>query len=54
MNKVQMWDYLVEHGIATNEECLLVTSIIGYTEETMLKILYSRTGYRNFEQIPND
>lgn len=54
MDKNEMWEYLVEHGIATEEECHLVTDIVGWTEEAMLDILYARTGYRNFEQMEED
>ena len=49
-----MWDYLTESGIATEEELQLVTCINGYNEETMLDILYARTGYRNFEQLETE
>lgn len=51
MNINEMWDYLTENGIATEEELQLVTDINGYNEETMLDVLYARTGYRNFEQL---
>ena len=47
----EMWDYLVEGCIATEEELQLVTAINGYNEEAMLDALYARTGYRNFEQM---
>lgn len=47
----EMWNRLVDEGIATEEECQLVTDIKGYTEEALLDILYARTGYRNFDQM---
>ena len=50
----EMWDRLVDEGIATEEECQLVTDILGYTREAMLDILYARTGYRNFEQMEDE
>lgn len=50
----EMWQKLVDDGIATDEEIQLVTDINGYTEETMLDILYARTGYRNFEQMEDE
>lgn len=50
----QMWDYLTESGIATENELCLVTSINGYNEEAMLDVLYARTGYRNFEQLETE
>ncbi len=49
MNKI--WDYLIESGIATQEELELVTNINGYTEETLNDVIYARTGYRNLEQL---
>ena len=51
MTTSEMWDYLTESGIATENELCLVTCINGYNEETMLDVLYARTGYRNFEQL---
>tara|TARA_B100000575_G_C22896183_1_gene521261 strand:+ start:55 stop:231 length:177 start_codon:yes stop_codon:yes gene_type:complete len=44
-------DYLIDFNIATEEEIRLVTSINGYNLESLESILYSRTGYRNLEQI---
>ena len=49
--KEQIWDYLVETGTATEEELKLITSINGYTEETLNNVIYARTGYRSMEQI---
>ena len=46
-----IWDYLIENGIATEDEMRLVTSINGYNVESLNSILYSRTGYRDLEQI---
>ena len=50
----QMWDYLIESGIATENELCLITAINGYNEETMLDVLYVRTGYRSFEQLETE
>ena len=47
----KIWDYLIETGIATEEELKLVTCIIGYNEESLNSIIYARTGYRNMDQI---
>ena len=47
----EYWDYLIESGIATEEELQLVTSINGYNAETLDSVLYARTGYRSVEQI---
>lgn len=50
----EMWDRLVDRGIATEAECQLVTDILGYTREALLDILFARTGYRNFEQMEDE
>lgn len=54
MDKNEMWDRLIDDGIATEDELRLVTDIVGFTEKAMLDVLYSRTGYRNFEQMENE
>jgi hypothetical protein len=54
VNKLEVheyWLYLVEAGIATEAELRLVTYIIGYSVETLDKVLYVRTGYRSIEQL---
>lgn len=49
-----MWDYL-ENNVGVSDETLrVVTDINGYSEETLLSILYAVTGYRNFEQCEDD
>jgi hypothetical protein len=50
----EYWCYLVEAGIATEAELRLVTCIIGYSVETLDKVLYARTGYRSIEQLEED
>lgn len=45
------FDTLVENGIATRDEVLLVANINGWNEETMLDILYAKTGLRSWEQL---
>lgn len=47
----EMWDRLIDDGIATEEELQLVTDIVGFNEKAMLDVLYSRTGFRNFDQL---
>ena len=54
MSKVELeeyWQYLIDSGIATEQELQLVTYIIGYSVETLDKVLYARTGYRSIEQL---
>ncbi len=45
------WDWLVDNYIATENELQLVTSINGYSTETLDDILFVRTGYRSIEQF---
>lgn len=53
MDTADMWDKLLELGVS--EEVLqVVTDINGYSEETMLDILYAVTGYRNFDQLDSE
>lgn len=46
----ELWDYLRETSIATEDELSLVTSINGYSLESLESVLYCRTGYRSLEQ----
>tara|TARA_Y100001963_G_scaffold124549_1_gene175452 strand:- start:351 stop:527 length:177 start_codon:yes stop_codon:yes gene_type:complete len=47
----ELWDYITEYGIATENEICLITSINGTNLNTFEDILYSRTGYRSLDQI---
>ena len=53
MNKKEeeLYDYLVDYGVATEKEIALVCSINGTNLDSLESILYSRTGYRDLEQI---
>ena len=53
MNKKEqeLYDYLVDYGVATEKEIGLVCSINGTNLDSLESILYSRTGYRDLEQI---
>lgn len=44
------YDFLIDQGIATDEELNLVTKINGYSEETLNDVLEVRTGYHSKEQ----
>ncbi len=46
-----LYDVLVEYGVATEDEISLVTCINGWNEESLLDILFARTGNRNLEQF---
>ena len=47
----ELWENLVEYGIATEEELQLVTDINGYSIDTLNSVLYARTTYHNWEQF---
>ena len=47
----ELWNYITEYGIATENEIRLITSINGTNLDTFEDILYSRTGYRSLNQI---
>lgn len=46
----KLWDAILECGIATEEELTLVTNMLGYNEDTLNQVIYTRTGYRDIEQ----
>lgn len=46
----KMWEWLVDMGIATEEELVLVTCLTGRSIETLNNVLFIRTGYRTREQ----
>ena len=50
MTKEQIWDRLIEDGIATEAELQLVVCLNGYSVETLNDILYARTGERSFDE----
>lgn len=50
-NMNDIWNSIVEYGIATDEELQLVTCINGYNEETLNDVIYVRTGYHDIEQF---
>ena len=53
----EIWEAIVEYGIATDEELglvtniWLVTNICGYNVDTLNAVIYARTGYRDIEQF---
>ena len=50
----EVWDLLIEYGVATQEELELITCINGYNMDTMNSVIYARTGYQNIEQIQDE
>lgn len=53
MSVEEMWDALIEMG-GSGQTIDVVTSINGYSEETMCDILYVITGYRDFDQLEEE
>lgn len=51
MNKLnEIFDFIVEWNIATEEEIKLVTNINGWNEDSLNDIIYVRSGYRDMKQ----
>ena len=46
-----VWDSIINYGIATDDELQLVTSINGYSVESLNDVIYCRTGYHDIEQF---
>ena len=51
MSFIEIYDEIVELGIANREELNLITGINGDTIETLNDVIYYRTGYRDIEQL---
>ena len=47
MDTETAYEALIEAGVATEGELALVTTINGYSLETLEDVLYARTGYRD-------
>lgn len=47
---MNVWDTMVEYGIATSEEIGLVVALNGCRMDVLNDIIFIRTGYRNLEQ----
>ncbi len=45
-----LYDFLLDYGVATEEELSLVSSCWGHNTDTYERVLFSRTGYRSMEQ----
>ena len=50
----ELWDWLVDMGVATEEELGLITDINGYSVETLNDVLFARWGYRDRGQYENE
>lgn len=49
-----VWDTMVEYGIATNEEIGLVIALNGCRMDVLNDVIFIRTGYRNIDQFLNE
>lgn len=47
----ELWDTMVELGIATDEEIGLATALMGRNVGTLESVLFIRTGYRSLSQF---
>ena len=47
----ELWNALVESNLFTKEELQLATYVYGYNVETLNALIYSRYGYRDYEQM---
>ncbi len=45
-----LWDFLLEYGLASSETLRIVTTLNGYSLNTLESILFAVTGYRNLSQ----
>lgn len=50
MTKSELFERIINDGIATESEVNLVADIAGYSVEILNQIIYVRTGYRDIEQ----
>ena len=50
----ELYEYMIDYGIATEDEIALVMYINGDNLGTLEDILYVRTGYRSLDQIKED
>ena len=46
INLEETWDKIIELEIATESELQLVTSLNGYSIDTLNSVVYARTAYR--------
>ena len=50
-DKQHIWDYLIDNGYCSEETLLVATKLNGYSEKTLLNVLYILTGYLSLDQI---
>ena len=50
----ELLDYLQDNNLASDETLKIVTSINGFTLETLEDVLYATTGYNSLEQLQEE
>jgi len=50
----EIYEYIVDKGIASEEALNLITSINGYSVDTLNDVIYALTGYRSMEQLEGE
>ena len=52
--EAELYNWILERGIVSEETLNIVTSINGYSTETMNDVIYAATGYRSREQYEGE
>lgn len=47
----EIWDFIIDYNIASEETLSIITSINGYSVETLNDVIYAATGYRSMDQF---
>jgi uncharacterized membrane protein YuzA (DUF378 family) len=50
----EIYDYIINNGIASEEALDLITNINGYSVDTLNDVIYALTGYRSMEQLEGE
>lgn len=50
----EIWEFLIDYSVATEEELRLITSINGYNVESLESVIYARTGYNSLDQLKEE
>lgn len=51
---MNIYNDLIERGVATDSELDLITDINGLNIDTLNDVIYVRTGYRTYEQLTEE
>jgi len=50
----EIYEYIINNGIASEEALNLITNINGYSVDTLNDVIYALTGYRSIEQLEDE